>query len=46
MDQINFDKNMLKENRKKDNKDLGIMQQGLNVTIFPKVLSVASSRKS
>jgi hypothetical protein len=33
----------LKENKKKDNKSLGLIQQGLNETIFLKVSSVDES---
>ena len=36
---------LLKENRKKDNKALGLIHQGLSECIFPNVLSVDSSKK-
>ena len=36
----------LKENWKKDNKSLGLIQQGLSESIFPKITSVDSSNKS
>jgi hypothetical protein len=35
---------LLKENRKKDNKVLGLIQQGLNESIFTNISSVASSK--
>jgi hypothetical protein len=38
----NADRVLLKENRKKDNKALGLIQQGLNESIFMKIASVAS----
>ena len=37
---------LLKENRKKNNKDLGLIQQGLSESIFPKISSVESSKKA
>ena len=37
---------MLKENRKTDNKCLGLIQQGLSESIFPKISSVESSKKA
>ena len=37
---------LLKENRKKDNKSLGLIQQGLSESIFPKITSAESSKKS
>ena len=37
---------LLKENRKKDNKSLGLIQQGLSESIFPKISSAKSSKKS
>ena len=37
---------LLKENRKKDNKALGLIQQGLSQSIFPKISSVESSKKA
>ena len=35
----------MKENWKKDNKALGLIQQGLSEYIFPKISSVESSKK-
>ena len=40
----NADRVLLKENRKKDNKDLGLIQQGLNEAIFMNIASVSSSK--
>jgi hypothetical protein len=40
----NADRVLLKENRKKDNKALGLIQQGLNESIFTKISSVVSSK--
>jgi hypothetical protein len=40
----NVDCVFLKENRKKDNKALGLIQQGLNKSIFTNISSVASSK--
>ena len=40
----NADHVLLKENRKKDNKALGLIQQGLNESIFMKIASGASSK--
>ena len=37
---------LLKENRKKNNKALGLIQQGLSESIFPKISSVESSKKA
>ena len=37
---------LLKENTKKDNKDLGLIQQGLSESIFLKIPSVESSKKA
>jgi len=37
---------LLKENIKKNNKSLDLIQQGLNETIFPKVSSAVSSKKA
>ena len=37
---------LLKENTKKDNKSLSLIQQGLTKTIFPKVSSSISSKKA
>ena len=37
---------MLKKNRKKDNKSLGLIQQSLSESIFLKISSVESSKKS
>ena len=42
----NAERVLVKENRKKDNKALGLIQQGLNESIFPKILSAESSKKS
>ena len=39
----NAERVLLKDNRKKDNKALGLIQQGLNESIFIKISSVASS---
>ena len=38
----NADRVLLKENRKKDNKALGLIQQGLNESIFMNIASAAS----
>ena len=35
----NAERVLLKENRKKDNKSLGLIQQGLSESIFPKISS-------
>ena len=40
----NVDHVLLKENRKKDNKSLGLIQQGLNESIFMKISCATSSR--
>ena len=40
----NADHVLLKENMKKDNKALGLIQQGLNESIFMKISSAASSK--
>ena len=40
----NVDHVFLKENRKKDNKTLGLIQQGLNESIFMKIASATSSK--
>ena len=40
----NVDHVLLKKNRKKDNKALGLIQQGLNESIFMKIASAASSK--
>ena len=40
----NANRVLLKENRKKDNKALGLIQQGLNESIFTNISSVASSK--
>jgi hypothetical protein len=40
----NVDRVLLKENRKKDNKALGLIQQGLNESICTKISSAASSK--
>ena len=37
---------LLKENRRKDNKALGIIQQGLSESIFPNISSAESSKKA
>ena len=37
---------LLKENRNKDNKSLGVIQQGLKYIIFPKVLSEKYSKNA
>ena len=42
----NVERVLLKENRKKDNKALGLIQQGLSESIFPKISSVESSKKA
>ena len=42
----NVERALLKENRKKDNKALGLIQQGLSESIFPKISSAESSKKS
>lgn len=42
----NVERDLLKENRKKDNKSLGLIQQSLNETIFLKKSSVFSSKKA
>jgi hypothetical protein len=42
----NVERILLKEKKKKDNKSLGLIQQGLTETIFLKVSSAVSSRKS
>jgi len=41
----NIEEILLKQNRKKDNKSLGLIQQGLIETIFPKLSSLVSSKK-
>ena len=41
----NVERVLLKENWKKDNKALGLIQQGLSESIFPKISSVESSKK-
>ena len=40
----NADRVLLKENRKKDNKDLRLIKKGLNESIFMKIASAASSK--
>jgi hypothetical protein len=40
----NVDRVLLKENRKKDNKALGLIQQGLNEAIFMNIARAASSK--
>ena len=40
----NADRVLLKENKKKDNKSLGLNQQGLNESIFMKIASATSSK--
>ena len=42
----NVERVLLNENRKKDNKALGIIQQGLSKSIFPKISSAKSLKKS
>ena len=42
----NAERVLLKENWKKDNKALGLIQQGLSESIFPKISSVESSKKA
>ena len=37
---------LLKKNRKKDNKPLGLIQQGLSESIYPNISSVESSKKA
>jgi hypothetical protein len=46
MDLPNVERSLLKENKKNDNKALGLIQKGLNETIFPKVSSFISSKKA
>ena len=41
----NAERVLLKENRKKDNKALSLIQQGLSKSIFPKISSAESSKK-
>jgi len=43
LDLTNVDRVLLKDNRKKDNKALGLIQQGLNESIFLKISSATSS---
>ena len=38
----NVERVLLKDNRKKDNKSLGLIQQGLNESIFVKISSATS----
>jgi hypothetical protein len=40
----NADHVLLKENRKKENKSLGLIQQGLNESIFMKISCATSSK--
>ena len=42
----NVERVLLKKNRKKDNKALGLIQQGLSESIFLKISSVESSKKA
>lgn len=42
----NVDKNLLKENKKKNNKALGFIQHGLIDIMFSKVSSAESSKKA
>ena len=42
----NAERVLLKENRKKDNKALGLIQQGLSESIFLKISSAESSKKA
>ena len=42
----NAERVLLKENRKKNNKALSVIQQGLSESIFPKISSVESSKKA
>ena len=42
----NAERVLLKENQKKDNKALSLIQQGLSESIFPKISSVESSKKA
>ena len=46
LDLTNVECVLLKENRKKDNKALGLIQQGLSESIFPKISSAEYSKKS
>ena len=46
MDFPNVECVLLKENKKKDNKALGLIQQGLRESIFPKISSAESSKKA
>ena len=42
LDLTNAERVLLKENQKKDNKALGLIQQGLSESIFPKISSAES----
>ena len=42
----NAERALLKENRKKENKALGLIQQGLSECTFPKISSAESSKKA
>ena len=46
LDLTNVERVLLKENWKKDNKALGLIQQGLSESIFLKISSVESSKKA
>ena len=45
LDQSNVDRVLLKENRKKDNTALGLIQRGLSESIFPNISNIESSKK-
>ena len=44
--ETNGERVLLKENQKKDNKALGLIQQGPSEYIFPNISSVESSKKA
>ena len=43
---LNVERVLLKENRKKDNKALGLIEQCLSESIFPNISSAESSKKA